>query len=217
MDQKQQAVRLVNKNLDDLVTGLEEGGLIPKGMSRAELHHQGASGVRQYLKRLEAAVKELAAYFQLSADTGHIGILYDEGFELQEGQTLQELIGFTDEQLGDFYGHGCNLFEQGHTQLAADIFLYLSTLNPLVSLFWMALGRAEERKEDYQGAYLAYLAALDADPDNMWPVLDLVRCLVQLGETAVAAEVLSKSIEIAGTETKHAAFVQEARQQQQRL
>ena len=79
--------------------------------------------------------------------------------QIDAGKSLQEIIGYTDEFMQELYNAAHDVFQEGRFQEAADGFLFLTTLNPYVYAYWVALGMSQQLLEEYEQALLAYECA----------------------------------------------------------
>lgn len=93
-----------------------------------------------------------------------------------EGKSFQEILEFSDEQMEVFYNQASNLYQHHHFQEAIQAFTFLTTLNPFVVNFWIGLGMAEQRIEEYGNALLAYAMAMMVDSKNPLPHYQTALC-----------------------------------------
>lgn len=122
--------------------------------------------------------------------------LREEGWlekQLKEGKSLQEIVEFSDGTMQKFYEVAYHLFQAGKDQDAADAFLFLSTLNPAVHIFWVGLGMAEQCLQHYEEALSAYAMASLTEMEDPLPYYHSAACYHALQDN----ENCRKSIEMA--------------------
>jgi type III secretion system low calcium response chaperone LcrH/SycD len=119
--------------------------------------------------------------------------------ELAAGRSPQEIIGFSDAAMGEFYRSACELLEHGHYMDAANAFLFLATLNAYQHDYWLGLGMATQLYGDFDGAINAYELAAICDVDNPIPYFYLAKCLFSTHDRESAREALEVTITCAGT------------------
>ena len=66
---------------------------------------------------------------------------------LQEGKPLQVLFGFSNEATAEFYGAAKSILEQKRFEDAMNAFLFLTTINPYISDFWLGLGMSQQQSQ----------------------------------------------------------------------
>ena len=121
----------------------------------------------------------------------------DTGFLMKElalGKTLQEIIGYTDAQMEDFYQVAVRVFREGRYDDAEGIFTFLSTLNPNVYAFWLGLGMCYQLKEEYEQALLVYTCASDVDLAMPLPDYYRAGCFSLLQDTTKAIHSLESAL-----------------------
>lgn len=111
-----------------------------------------------------------------------------------EGKTFQELLGFSNDQMEQFYQGAYRIFEQKRWDDAADAFLFLTTLNPYVHTFWLGLGMAEQSKQEYEQALTAYSMAAMTDPESPVPHIHSCECHDMLKDIDKSIEAVEQAI-----------------------
>ncbi len=109
--------------------------------------------------------------------------------------TFQKIFHITDEEMAQFYQIGIDQLHGNCTEEASAIFLLLTTLNPKVSSFWLALGLAEEKRGEMEEATKGYLLAGELDKNNIRPYVYAAECLIALRHAEQAKEVLKRALE----------------------
>lgn len=117
---------------------------------------------------------------------------------VDEGKTFQEILEFDDEAMERFYQVARTLFQIQRHKDAADAFLFLTTLNPFVSAYWIGLGMCEQVQEEYKQALVAYAMATISDRNNPTPLYYAAACHHALNDTDQALRTLESAIEAAG-------------------
>jgi len=117
--------------------------------------------------------------------------------QMEEGKTFQEIIGYTSETMEKFYTIGRKLFEQQEYREAADAFIFLTTLNPMVHEYWLGLGMAEQLNGGHQGALLAYAMAILTNLENPVPHYHSASCYRELGDKQGAIHSLEMALRCA--------------------
>jgi type III secretion system low calcium response chaperone LcrH/SycD len=125
-------------------------------------------------------------------------------------QTAQQLLRLTNEQMEQFYQVAKRWFEQGNFQNAVDLFTLLTSFNPWVPAFWVGLGLSYEKLKVWDKAAVSHVAALQANPDELTPILQAAYCLHQAGRGADARKLLEKALEETKEHPQQATFRQQA-------
>jgi len=130
--------------------------------------------------------------------------------ELASGKSAQEVMGFTDEAMAEFYQGACQLMEHRRYVDAANAFLFLATLNAYQHDYWLGLGMSTQLYGDFDGAIDAYEMAAICDVNNPVPYFYLAKCLFATHDRKNAREALNITIEYCSThphyqEIKHQA------------
>lgn len=221
---KKKALKKIDSQLSLFVKKLYETDWedpFPFEKDEETFHKDCSKALKTYLTRFERAMKKMIDYFQLYSTIWNNeqvqSRLNDDDFKLRPGETMQEALGFTDRLMEDIYRYGYDEFEQHRYEEASDIFLLLSTLNKYISAFWIALGRAEEKKEEIHSALLAYTTAFIVDSSNFGLTLDVVNCFVKLNQRKNAEIYLDKVIEEARAYGGQETFINMAFQKKSEL
>ena len=129
---------------------------------------------------------------------------------LKGGQSGQILFGFTDEEMGKFYLTAHHLLEEKNAQAAVDSFVFLVTLNPFHSEYWMGLGAALQLNHDYEAAVDAYEIAAIYNLEHPLPYLYLAKCLFAMHDRVSALQALDLAISYSGEAEEFADLKKEA-------
>lgn len=85
----------------------------------------------------------------------------------KEGKTMQDLFGFSNEVMLDFYKAAVTLYEERRYEDSLAAFIFLSTVNPGVPCFWKGKGLCFEGLQKWDQALRAYDQAIMANPTNI--------------------------------------------------
>ncbi len=191
-----------------------------------------ATRVKEQKKAADALRKALVASFdQYSARMKHgIELLSQAGLltkidptkittfaaNLQSSRlseaSVQDEIGLSDEDMLIIFEHGSEFFERQEYESAADIFLLLTFFNGVVAPFWISLGLAEERKQDFNAAGIAFLMASEVQEEDMSWALRAADCYMKAKNENQAEKILDIIIDEAGHDPKHIAVKQAAQE-----
>ena len=108
--------------------------------------------------------------------------------KIEQGATTQELLGFSNEAVMDFYEAACSLLDQKEYTKAADAFFFLAHLAPHVKAFWLGMARSERLNRNTKAAIGWYVNALLVDQSDTDLYMECVRCCIagECHEEAVA-------------------------------
>jgi type III secretion system low calcium response chaperone LcrH/SycD len=109
---------------------------------------------------------------------------------IEEGKSLQELFGFSNEAMVEFYGAARNILEQKRFPEAVKAFSFLAMLNPNISDFWTGLGIAQQNNQDIESALFSYSMAYTIEGENITPYMLAAQCFVDLKDFEQAINVL---------------------------
>jgi type III secretion system low calcium response chaperone LcrH/SycD len=85
------------------------------------------------------------------------------------GKTYQDILGFSNEAMQACYDSACSYLHENRLEDAADCFLLLATLNPLVANIWLRLGNCCQALDQNENALEAYSMAMLADANDPFP------------------------------------------------
>jgi type III secretion system low calcium response chaperone LcrH/SycD len=118
--------------------------------------------------------------------------------ELSEGKTAQEILEISNEAMAKFYGASYHLFEHQQYTEASNAFLFLVTLNPHNSDYWLGLGMATQLCGNYESAIDSYEMAAVYEMENPVPYFYLAKCLFAIHDRDSALQALELALEYAG-------------------
>jgi type III secretion system low calcium response chaperone LcrH/SycD len=100
---------------------------------------------------------------------------------LSEGKIVQEILGFSQEVMDKFYEIAYQLYYKKDYHSAADAFVFLTSINPCVHLYWIGLGMSEQMLGEYEAALMAYTLALMTDASDPLAYYHSAACHHALG------------------------------------
>lgn len=115
---------------------------------------------------------------------------------VNEGLTVGQVHGFTEEEYEAIYNLGFNQYNQGKFEEAARYFRFLTFYNHLEPRYAKAMGACLQMLERYPDAVSAYTMAIVMDAMDPEPMLRVAECLIAMGEVADAAETLDGVIKV---------------------
>jgi len=145
-----QADELINQFLEENPPLIQQNSLISseQQLERERLKLKETFNLREIAHHIKNAQKLLQDY--------HIAIETVPNKDIQDlkdsEQSLQVMLGIPDEKIQEIYHLGTELFEKKFFQEAADIFFYITQLNPFYANVWIAIGLCFQKMEKYQQA-----------------------------------------------------------------
>lgn len=115
--------------------------------------------------------------------------------EMSQGKLGQEILGFSESVMGQFYVAALHIFEEKRYADAVDAFLFLSTLNPEHYDYWLGLGASLQHCNDYEGAVDAYEMAAICQIDCPVPYFHLSKCLFAMHDRASSLQAIDLALE----------------------
>lgn len=115
--------------------------------------------------------------------------------QLSSGKKVQQILGYTDLVMEDFYKAAYHLYEQGHYEDAEDAFFFLVVLNSFHSGYWLGYGSSMQHRKDYESAISAYEMAAICEIENPIPYLQLAKCLFAIHERESALQAIDLALE----------------------
>ncbi len=163
---------------------------------------------------IEGVAQDLAHFARFTLEGGH-----DKEFAslVENGGTIQELIGISDTTYELFYRAAKHHYELEHFQDAADAFFALSTLNGQQYAVWFALANCEYFTEHYEMASQCYGMAIAINPQDPAAYLFAATCNELLYNTPQALALLDAAIPLLENSHEHADWLSLAKEQKSRL
>ncbi len=109
---------------------------------------------------------------------------------IEEGKTIQEFFGFSNETTVEFYGAAQTILEQKRFADAIKAFSFLTILNPNIPDFWTGLGMAQQNMNDHEAAVFSYSMAYTIEGDVIGPYMLAAQCFLEIRDHERAIEVL---------------------------
>ena len=116
---------------------------------------------------------------------------------IEDGKTFQEILGYSEERMEAYYQKAKELFDRQAYEKAAEVFLFLTTLNPYVPSFWLGLGMSEELLHHFHEALRAYGMAIFTHPQDPLPHYHSATCYLALHDPTHARQSLELAVEAA--------------------
>lgn len=107
---------------------------------------------------------------------------------LREGNSIYQLLGFSEKALNVFYRAANRLIENKEFKKARDIFYFLVTIAPEVYQFWISFGQCCKNLEEHEMALQLFLQAIDIDPTQAVAYLNVIDFFVQAHDFHKALE-----------------------------
>lgn len=117
--------------------------------------------------------------------------------ELLAGKSIQEIWGFSESKMAKFYKSAYLLLSEQKFEEAVDAFVFLVTISPTHSEYWMGLGTALEFCHNYEEAIDAFEIAAIFNLYNPWPYFYLGKCLFAIHDRKGAKQAIELAIEYA--------------------
>lgn len=105
-----------------------------------------------------------------------------------EGEVFQNIFGFSDDEMQEFYKISMQYFNDKQFEEASDCFLFLTALNPSESNLWIKYGNTEHALGHFQDALLAYSQAMFWDSIDPFPHFYAAEAYQRLGDLHHAKE-----------------------------
>ena len=141
--------------------------------------------MRTQRTRQKRAHKETANRFRLS----------DRNLFIREPLPLeapQDLLGISNDQLGEMYLAADQLLEQEATADAVRAFTILCRIHPYVPDFWYGLGRALRAFGQHGEALQSLLTAETMDPSRFEFYRESIDCCLHMGKRSEAAHIFHR-------------------------
>lgn len=112
----------------------------------------------------------------------------------EEGQSLSQVLGFSDEAMITFYQMALDFLQQQRYADAADAFTFLTALSPQTIGFWHGLARSERLNNQVEAAMAAYQVLLLIEENDPALYIEAVRCCIEVGNFDRARDFLQQAI-----------------------
>ena len=112
-------------------------------------------------------------------------------------QRFQDRIGLSDADAEAIYTVAHGMYKQEKLEDAETFFRYLCICDSSSERYWLALGMTRQKRENYPGAYDAYVMAGSAEGNSPRPPLFAAECALQFGQIAWAQSALLEALDLA--------------------
>lgn len=119
-----------------------------------------------------------------------------EMFSQFGNKTLQEECGYDGEMMGNIYDLAELLLHKREFENAADLFLFLTTLNPYVCWFWQGLGFAYQEQLKYEEALDSFKFAIRCNLYDLDCYEEAVRCCLNKRDVTEAFNILEFGLKL---------------------
>jgi type III secretion system low calcium response chaperone LcrH/SycD len=114
---------------------------------------------------------------------------------LREGRSAQNLWEFSDQMMEKLYLAAHQLLENKKNEEAVNAFVFLVTMNPIHSEYWLGLGASLQRCHEYEAAIDAYEITAIYSLGHPLPYIYLAKCLFAIHDRTSALQALELAIE----------------------
>lgn len=98
---------------------------------------------------------------------------------MQQGMTLQEATGLSDEALEEVYSLAYGYYNQGKYEESASLFKFLAGACPKVYKYVLGLASSYHQLESYEEAGVGFYIAFHLDPENPIPAYFITDCFLK--------------------------------------
>ena len=109
---------------------------------------------------------------------------------VEDGATLKELKGISNEELEAVYSLAFGYYKTGRYNDASKLFQFLVLFDHLNAKFWFGMGAVQQVQKDYKNAIMSYAYCSFLDLDNPKPQFHAAECYLAIGDKANAASAL---------------------------
>jgi type III secretion system low calcium response chaperone LcrH/SycD len=108
----------------------------------------------------------------------------------QDGATLKQLRGVTNEELEAVYFLAYGYYQTGRIEEASKLFRFLVFFDHLNAKYWFGLGAVHQVAKNYQDAIVCYGYSSFLDLSNPKPQYHAAECCLAMGDKLNAASAL---------------------------
>lgn len=116
---------------------------------------------------------------------------------LEQGKSIQQLLGFSPETMKKFFEVGLKLVKEGNFAKAKDVFYFLVTLASETPAFWLGLGFSNARLNNFDEARGAFQQVIDLDPKNGDAYLGCMNALLKQNSPNEALRLCEEGLAVA--------------------
>lgn len=179
------------------------GGLEPFESHARKIRTQISGVLNQFQERYKNGYQAIVQYLQ-SQGISQVGVSDDalEVFqdvdtfmnELEQGKEIYELLGFSTEQITQFFTSASYFLQEENFEKARDAFYFLTIIAPEIGMFWLGLSISLTKLGDDDASLSACFEAIDIDPQNPETYLQALHLLVQKKEFEKALALCDQGI-----------------------
>ncbi len=121
---------------------------------------------------------------------------------VQDGATLKQLKGVTNEELDAVYFLAYGYYQTGRLEEASKLFRFLVLFDHLNAKYWFGLGAVQQVEKNYQDAIVSYGYSSFLDLSNPKPQYHAAECFLAMGDKRSAASAIEALEEYCPADTE---------------
>lgn len=124
----------------------------------------------------------------------------------QKGESFQDIMGLEPETMMEFYDAAVDLYEAEKWEEATNGFVFMTTINPYISEFWVGLGMSLMNQREHEKALDPFRWAIVVGPGEVQNYLYAIDCCLAMGNESLARSFVENANQIAdevGEELAH--------------
>lgn len=120
----------------------------------------------------------------------------------QDGATLKQLKGVTNEELDAVYFLAYGYYQTGRLEEASKLFRFLVLFDHLNAKYWFGLGAVQQVDKNYQDAIVSYGYSSFLDLSDPKPQFHAAECFLAMGDKRGAASAIEALEEYCPADTE---------------
>lgn len=155
---------------------------------------------QRFSRGYQALIDEMRHGIDVQVDLKKLEMFRDSDLllkALEEGQSIYQLLGFTEKSLNVFHHAASRLIENRAFEKACDAYYFLATIAPGVYQFWVNLGRCDVNLHAYESAFQEFLKAIEVDPTKDTAYVHMVDLLLKTGDSKTASDLCDAGMQFA--------------------
>lgn len=130
--------------------------------------------------------------FKVLTDLKH-NTLSEKQFEkrLLKGASMREALDLSNDQMHQFYAYAEELFKAKKFEEASDVLFLLTTLDPALPNYWLALGIAERARGGYLESCSAFNQYIAFEPAHPTGYLEAIKTCLEIPDKGAALDYAS--------------------------
>lgn len=125
---------------------------------------------------------------------------------LEKGETLQQIVGVSDETLEEIYTLAHGYYTRGQYEESTNLFLLLVGSAPRVYKYVLGLAASHHQQKSYENAAAGFFLALHLEPENPIPAYYITDCLLKQNFFEEAEECVGLTIDICADRPEYRAL-----------